>query len=122
MIQKFIFSFLIPAVFAIGQVQAQCMPDTTVKSSGYQPDTLKHAKTWEPYSQVITVLTPRDTTVNFGGSNISVKVDSIVATNVLGLPPGFSYTCMKPGCAFVWNEPRCVELHGTTNQAGILIF
>lgn len=119
MIQKIIFSVLFTLSVYQNNVSAQCIPDSTLKGSGYKPDTLEHGKTWEPYTQTITVRTPKDTMVNFNGNIISVTVDSIVATGILGLPPGYSYTCDKPGCAFVWQEPRCINIAGSTGQAGI---
>jgi hypothetical protein len=118
MIRKIIFTFSFLCLSALS-IKGQCVGDTSLKSPGFKPATLPNAKVWDGYDQAISVLTPRDTKVLISQVLLSIKIDSIKATGVYGLPPGFEYTCTNPNCIFVWNETRCVRFYGTTSQAGV---
>lgn len=118
MIRKILFSmFLISAVFT--SANAQCTADTSLKTPGFSPVALPPASVNVAYSQPISVLVFRDTFITIGPSKIAVKIDSIKATKMIGLPQGFDYTCVHPRCVFVWNEVRCVNIFGTTSQSGL---
>lgn len=119
MIRKILFYAVILFGTAGIKVYGQCTPDTTIKTVGFYPNTLPAASAGVPYSQGISVLSVRDTTVSIGPTKISVKVDSIKATGVFGLPKGFGYQCSHPRCVFVWNEVRCVNIAGTTTEGGL---
>lgn len=118
MIRNILISLTIVAITGAHYSYGQCIPDTTLKSTGYKPTDLPNAFAGVAYSQSISVLTVRDTIVNFGGNQISVKVDSIKATGVYGLPSGFVYSCLHPRCVFVYDKVRCISVSGTTNQSG----
>lgn len=119
MIRKIIFTCSLLLGFTAFRAEAQCNPDTTLKSPGYKPDTLAHAQAGVAYNEGFTVLTPRDTKVYIGNILVNVTVDSIVATGVYGLPSGINYACQNPGCVFVWNEPRCIAFTGTCNVSAV---
>jgi hypothetical protein len=119
MIRKILFTLIIIAASAPSQLISQCTADTTLKRPGYAPDSLPSAKVGVPYSKSISVLSVRDTTITIGPTKLNVKVDSIKATGVYGMPPGFSYNCQHPRCIFVWDEVRCVGIGGTATQSGI---
>jgi len=95
-------------------LQAQCVPDT---SSGalYSPsesEGLPSGKIGAEYEAIISVNVPDDTTVlTFTGS-----VDSLVLTDVTGLPPGFQYECNVTSCAFPGGTFGCIRVYGQTND------
>lgn len=119
MIRKILFTLIIIAAGAPSQLISQCTADTTLKRAGYAPDSLPSAEVGVPYSKSISVLSVRDTTITIGPTKLNVKVDSIKATGVYGMPPGFSYNCQHPRCIFVWDEVRCVGIGGTATQSGL---
>ena len=96
---------------------AQCTPDSQFSAPGIYPDSavgLANAYVGQNYSQNITIITPLDTSVaSLGG--ITVTIDSISLTSVLGLPPNFAYTCDPPSCGFPGGTIKCAELYSTIN-------
>lgn len=118
MIRKILFLGIFICVQAAG-LHAQCTPDTSLKTAGFSPLSLPAANVNVAYSEPISVLVFRDTSITIGSTKIAVKIDSIKATGMLGLPQGFDYTCLHPRCVFVWNEVRCVNIFGTTSQSGL---
>jgi len=96
---------------------AQCTPDSQFSAPGIYPDSaagLANAYVGQNYSQNITIITPLDTSVaSLGG--ITVTIDSINLTSVLGLPPNFAYTCDPPSCSFPGGTIKCAELYSTIN-------
>ena len=96
---------------------AQCTPDSQFSAAGIYPDSaagLANAYVGQNYSQNITIITPLDTSVaSLGG--ITVTIDSINLTSVLGLPPNFAYTCDPPSCGFPGGTIKCAELYSTIN-------
>ena len=119
MIRKILFTLIIIAASLPSQLFSQCTIDTTLKRAGYAPDSLPAAEVGVAYSKSISVLSVRDTTITIGPSKLNVKVDSIKATGVLGLPDGLTYTCQHPRCIFVWDEVRCVGISGTPTKNGL---
>jgi hypothetical protein len=121
MIQKFL-SFLVIATismslnFAKAQV---CTPDTNLKAPGFLPNELQDAQINTAYSQSITVLAFKDTTVKQGATNIKVYIDSMKITNFIGLPNGLTYNCLSPSCAFTPKALSCAVLKGTPTESGI---
>ena len=106
-------SLAMSIIFAI----AQCTPDSQFSAAGIYPDSaagLANAYVGQNYSQNITIITPLDTSVaSLGG--ITVTIDSINLTSVIGLPPNFAYTCDPPSCSFPGGTIKCAELYSTTN-------
>ena len=106
-------SLAIATIFA----SAQCTPDSQFSVAGIYPDSaagLANAYVGQNYSQNITIITPLDTSVaSLGG--ITVTIDSINLTSVLGLPPNFAYTCDPPSCGFPGGTIKCAELYSTIN-------
>lgn len=119
MIRKILFLILLAIAHFGVKLSAQCLPDTTIKSPGYYPNSLPKGLADSFYSQTISVLSVRDTTISIGPAKVKVKVDSIKASGVIGLPNGFNYQCSHPRCVFVWDEVRCVKISGKTSMGGI---
>lgn len=90
-----------------------CTPDNSITQPGYYPSTLEPAPILKPYEQVIQIRTISDTTVEYNGSMVNAKIDSVKVTKVLGLPASFNYACYHPRCVFVGSETRCAKLFGT---------
>lgn len=122
MIKKIL--FIASAVFLLelpsfGQA---CTPDpqytNTTTQRGVHPDTIVNFDTayvGTPYSQLITIVIPPDTTVPFFGS---VTWDSTVLTSVSGLPASLSYACWNTSsqpnrCAWNGNTIGCAIITGT---------
>ncbi len=109
---------------------AQCTPDPQYTSSGVYPDS---ATNFDPacvstlYEQLITNVVPVDTSVVVvsGFPPVTLAFDSVVVTNVTGLPPGFTYSCYDAQnttspldqCAFEGGTIGCILISGTA-QAG----
>jgi hypothetical protein len=96
---------------------AQCEPDTvackdTLQPGEFCPKTLPDGYLGEPYSEVITIITPDQ--YNYNG--IVVSVINLVVKNVWNMPPGLSYEAnadtLYPDSAY------CVLLSGTPEAAG----
>lgn len=92
---------------------AQCTPDPQYTQPGVYPEELAPVCTNSPYSQVFTVVVPVDTFVT-SPFPMTIPIDSISLEALLGLPPGFSYVCSQPTCAFPGGTSGCIILTGTT--------
>ena len=90
-----------------------CTPDNSITQPGYYPQTLDPAPILKPYEEVIQIRTISDTTVDYNGSMVNAKIDSVKVTKVLGLPASLNYSCYHPRCVFVSSETRCAKLFGT---------
>lgn len=115
-------SFLIAFALLIpNQLRSQglCKPDTSLHKAGYKPAALPSVKTDSQYNESISVLVKRDTFKMVGSVKVPVKIDSVKATDVIGLPSGYSYECQHPGCVFLWDTVRCVRIFGSTHESGV---
>jgi hypothetical protein len=121
MIQKFL-SFLVIATISVSLnfAKAQvCTPDTNLKAPGFLPNKLQDAQINTAYSQSITVLAFKDTTVKQGATVVKVYIDSMKITGFLGLPNGLTYNCLNPSCSFTPKALSCAVLKGTPTESGI---
>lgn len=109
-------------------VSAQCVPDTlTYPNAGYYPlppGPLPGALVTVPYSQVITINTPLDTTVDLSNL-IGFPFPPITATVVQqdlgvvnGLPIGFFGTPTPFSGIILGGQSGCLDINGTTSTAG----
>lgn len=98
-----------------------CEPDTNFKSTGSYPTQLAEAYLNTPYEQTIQFRIPKDTTINFNGTNVNATLDSAVITEVIGIPANFVYTCFNANCAFYPEITSCGILTGMAEggQSGI---
>lgn len=101
-------------VFIFFGANAQCIPDPQFTANGIYPDSstfrAASAIVGQPYNQVITVITPTDTTVELFGQQIPVTIQTIELTSVTGLPASFSYDCAAPNCIFLGGSTSCAVL------------
>ena len=95
-----------------------CVPDGQYTSNGIHPDSATNfapAYAGTPYSQLITVIIPQDTTPPF--PPIAIPWDSTVMVSMTGLPPGFTYSCWNNStspnrCSWRGNTTGCAIITG----------
>ena len=83
---------------------AQCTPDSQFSAPGIYPDSatgLSTAYVGQAYNEVITIISPLDTTVLYNGIPLAVTVQTIELTSVTGLPASFTYDCAVSNCVFI---------------------
>ncbi len=121
MIRKFLSILAIGTLTCLyNQVNAQiCTPDANLKEPGFLPTVFPDAKKDVAYSEAITVLAFKDTSVKQGSLVVKVYIDSMKIMNIMGLPNGMSYSCLSPTCAFTPAALSCVKLSGTPTQEGV---
>ena len=93
--------------------QAQCTPDPQFNIVGIYPDSttgLTGAMVGQAYNEVITIISPVDTSTVILGQTISVTIQTIELTSVTGLPPSFSYDCATTNCIFAGGSTSCAVL------------
>lgn len=105
---------------AVGSAMGQCVPGTST-TPGITPDSasgLAPAYAGQPYSQVMQIVVPTDTTAMIGPIPVTVNIVSISLTSFTGLPPGLTYTCTPSSCSFPGGSNGCVLISGTPTVAG----
>ncbi|NQV51696.1 MAG: T9SS type A sorting domain-containing protein [Flavobacteriales bacterium] len=101
-------------LFLNGAIYSQCIPDSSI-SALFAPNLttgLPDGRVGVQYNTVLTVNVPTDTTY----LTLSAVIDSMVLSDVTGLPPGFSYTCNPPSCGFPGGAHGCIEVNGFTDD------
>lgn len=100
---------------------SQCIPDQTYTSPGIYPDQntgLPSAFIGQPYSAVITALTPLDTVVDISGLSLNVTIANIDLTSITGLPNNFTYSCAPDtNCSFPGGAYSCAEIFSTIDPS-----
>jgi len=97
-------------------IYAQCVPDQQFTSPGIYPDqatNLPSANVGQPYSAIITALTPLDTVVDISGLLLNVTIANIDLTSITGLPNNFTYDCQPSNCSFPGGAYSCAEISST---------
>ncbi|MFN8152935.1 MAG: T9SS type A sorting domain-containing protein [Bacteroidia bacterium] len=100
--------------------QAQCVPGTST-DPGITPDSatgLAPAVMGQPYSQVMQIVVPTDTTAMIGPFPVNVTIVSISLTSFTNLPPGLTYSCTPSNCVFPGGSNGCVLISGTPTVSG----
>lgn len=103
--------------------QAPCTPDSEAlnNSNGIVPDSSTNFVKGclnQPYSQVISVRVPHDTTAaQLGGATVAINY--VQVTGVNNLPPNFTYECMTPDCKFPGGSDGCAVVKGPADQIGV---
>ena len=106
-------SLAIATIFA----SAQCTPDAQFSAPGIYPDSatgLSPAYVGQAYNEVITIITPLDTSVVYAGNTIAVTILTIELTSVTGLPASFSYDCEGGNCTFDGGATSCAVLSSSS--------
>jgi len=106
--------------FSFIGAQAQCTPDTQFTLAGIYPDSatgLPNATVGLPFNEVITIVTPLDTSAIIFGQTIPLTIQTIELTNVIGLPLSFSYNCADSNCIFIGGNTSCAVLSSPSPNA-----
>ena len=99
--------------FAFFCVKAQCTADPQYTVVGIYPDSttgLPDAIVGQSYDEIITIISPIDTSTVIFGTNIPVTVQTIELTSVIGLPSSFTYDCENSNCVFLGGSTSCAIL------------
>ena len=107
------FFLTLTLAFAFFGAQAQCTPDPQFTIAGIYPDSatgLPNAMVGQAYNQVITIISPVDTSTVILGQTIPVTIQTIELESVTGLPPSFSYDCATTDCIFAGGSTSCAVL------------
>lgn len=93
-----------------------CTPDGQYTIPGIYPDSitgLPDAPLGSNYTTTITVIVPTDTTTDFPGVGIvTLTVNYFMIDSVIGLPPGFSYSCEPSNCQIAGGSSGCILISG----------
>ena len=107
------FFLTLTLAFAFFGAQAQCTPDPQFTIAGIYPDSatgLPNAMVGQAYNEVITIISPVDTSTVILGQTIPVTIQTIELESVTGLPPSFSYDCATTDCIFAGGSTSCAVL------------
>ena len=91
---------------------AQCTPDPSVTKPGISPAKLPDGIVGEPYSQVVTLLVPLDSTILYQGTPYNIRIDSATVVSIGDLPTGFGYEANKATRTWNGGEKGCARLFG----------
>jgi len=117
----FTLTIAISTIFA----SAQCTPDPQFILPGIYPDSvtgLSNAMVGQSYDEIITIISPLDTSVIILGQSVPVTVLTIELTSVSGLPASFSYDCATANCTFIGGSTSCAVLSSpspTSSEIGL---
>lgn len=114
-------TFLVLSALAVSSadVQAQCIPVSSLPATGIYPGSIPPGTKGVFYTQTMQYKAPLDTSVNvppFG--SVPAKIDSLIITGVLGMPDSFTYQCHNSRCAVNGGEIGCVVFSGIPKTAG----
>ena len=102
--------------FTFVAVHAQCTPDPQYVLPGTYPTIgLADGFVGQAYNEVITVITPLDTTILISGILLPVTIIDISLDSVIGLPANFTYSCDPLNCSFPGGSSGCVSIFSTSN-------
>lgn len=98
-----------------------CVPDTSIKNSGFYPASLDTVIPGDNHSQTLQIRVLKDTTIILFGFPQKAYIDSVVLNTIIGLPPGFEYKCYNAACRYVPDSTGCAVLYGTAqpSDAGV---
>ena len=105
-----------------GNANAQvCTPDTAIKQTGFYPAVLDTAEIDVAFQQILQIRVLKDTTIIIFGTQQKAYIDSIILTNIIGLPAGFTYQCYNATCRYVPDTTGCAVLNGKAkaSDAGV---
>lgn len=110
---------LVLGLTCYSNLNAQCTPDLSIKTSGVYPLTLPAAKVGQAYSEVLQFYVTKDTSISipiFG--NVDATIDSFSILKVIGIPNGMSFQCNTSNCTIAGGTNGCAKVSGTPTQKG----
>jgi|688.fasta_scaffold102130_3 hypothetical protein len=115
---KKIYLILFVLTLSIGAF-AQCTPDPNVTKPGISPAKLPDGIVGVPYSQVITLIVPLDSTIVYQGNPYNVRIDSATVVSISDLPVGFGYEANKVSRTWNGGEKGCAKLFGNPISSSV---
>jgi hypothetical protein len=112
-------SFLIAFLGLTIGVYAQCTPNPNVTKPGLSPSKLPDAIVGQAYSEVATLMVPKDTSITYQGNLYNVVVDSATVVSISDLPPGFAYECDNIHKTWNGGAKGCARLFGNPLAANV---
>lgn len=100
------------------KTNAQCIPDPNLNSTGFSPAELPYSYVGTQYNQVLSFKAPRDTIAEFNGQMWDVVIDSVIMTDLKGVPANFSYQCLQR-CAIPGGGKGCAMLTGLADSSQV---
>ena len=100
------------------KTKAQCIPDPNLNSTGFSPAELPYSYVGAQYNQVLSFRSPKDTIAEFNGQMWDVVIDSVIMTNLKGVPANFSYQCLSR-CAIPGGSKGCALLTGLADSSQV---
>lgn len=127
--KKLAFLFILFCSVAGSSAYSQCNPDfiySLLGIPGIWPDAntgINDATVYQKYDQTLTVIVPKDTTVDladFGfpfSLEIPVNINSFTVDGITGLPSTFTFECASTNCIYNTGETGCLLIEGTADQS-----
>lgn len=116
---KYIFALLLSILLGHVNSNAQCTPDASMVVPGVSPNRLADATVGVPYSQVISLLVPKDSVLDIGGTMYNVTVDSAVVLSIENYPPGFAYETNSPNMTWAGGARGCARIYGVATEKDV---
>ncbi len=116
---KIFFTLLTLLYFVQFNLKAQCTPDQSMVIPGISPSRLADAIVGESYSQVISLLVPKDSVLEIGGTMYNVSVDSAVVLSIENYPPGFAYETNSPNMTWAGGARGCARIYGVATEKDV---
>lgn len=116
--KKYLFSVVLFIAISFVAVSQPCTPDPALTVPGFSPDSVTNlppGTAGQYYQAVISAKIPTDTV--FLG--MTVQIDSIGVTNVIGLPAGLTWVTDSPNNYWGGGQKGCLLIEGTTTVEGV---
>jgi len=116
---KAIFTLVLAILLGISNTIAQCTPDQSMVVPGVSPNRLADATVGVPYSQVISLLVPKDTVLDIGGTVYNVTVDSAIVLSIENYPSEFAYETNSPNMTWAGGARGCARIYGVATEKDV---
>lgn len=115
---KKLYSFLAATLIATGAIFAQCTPDlNSTDPFNPTPSNVPAAIQGNAYNEVLQFFIPVSRDITVVGQTVTAYIDSVVLTDVTGLPTGLSWSATPAGPLYLPNTHGCGLTTGTTTVA-----
>lgn len=111
--KKLLLAFCTIVLLQINSIaQTTCTPDPAIGSGMMYPAELPFAMAGYYYYSTLTFRVPADSTIEVGGSQIKMIIDSAQMVYVGGLPKGFGVFCTPKNCTWKGGTLGCALFMG----------
>jgi hypothetical protein len=110
---KKIFTVLVALAASFNLLAQPCTPDPALTYPGIMPTKLPNGMVGNPYSEVVSLMVPLDTSLVINGTPVTVRVDSARVIYISSLPKNFTYECDKPTQTWNGGAKGCAKITGT---------